>query len=268
MDDQEPEHDAAPAEAPAAVVRVGHALATAVLCALAAVTPAALRMSSHSEPTMGLPRAWILLTGLVVLPMAFTSALLRRAAAGFRGLGPDAADGRLVGTLAWGAWMLAFLDVLGATLRAKTHHHALAGVTFALVALGAGLFFALLARRLTNVLRSLEQSAHASAARALTLFVIGLPLLLLAYALRRAGADLDASLRATIVDASALGIAALFGAWLELPPRRELGALGLPVALVLAGLATWMLRDPAAREAVDANAPALAWLLSLFGGRH
>ena len=266
MDAPDPEQEAEPAEAPA-LLRVGQALATAVLCALAAVTPAALRLASHTEPTMGLPRAWLLLTGLVVLPMAFASALLRRAGAGFRGLGPDAAGGRLVGTLAWGAWMLAFLDVLGATLRAKTHHHALAGVTFALVALGAGLFFALLGRRLTNAVRSLDQAAHAPLARVLTVVAIGLPLLLLAYALRHAGPDLDAPLRASIVDGSALAITALFGARLELPSRRELGALGLPVALVLVGLATWMLQDGATREAVDGNAPALAWLLSLFG-RH
>ena len=264
MGAQDPEQDRLPPEAPP-LVRVGHALATAVLCALAAVAPAALRLASHTEPTMGLPRAWILLAGLAVLPLAFASALLRGAAAGFRGLGPDAAGGRLVGSLAWGAWMLAFLYALGATLRAKTHHHALAGVTFALTALAAGLFFALLARRLRSVLRSLDESAHAMSARALTGLSIGLPLLLLAFALRHAGPDLDAPMRATIVDGAALGIAALLGARLELPSRRELGALGLPLAFALSGLAVWMLRDPTTREAFDGNAPALAWLLSLFG---
>ena len=262
MDARDPEQESAPAEAPP-VVRVGHALAMAVVCALVAVMPAALRLAAHSDPSMGLPRAWILLAGLAVLPLAFASALLRGAATGFRGLGPDAAGGRLVGSLAWGAWMLAFLFVLGASLRAKTHHHALAGVTFALAALAAGLFFALLARRFRSVLRSLE--ARGATSRVVTVFVIGIPLLFLAFALRDAGAALDASSRATIIDGSALGLAALFGARLELPARRELGAVGLPLALVLAGLAVFMLRDAATREAFDGNAPALAWLLSLFG---
>lgn len=257
--------ESAPAEA-SALLRVGQALATAVPCALVAVTPSALRIISHTDTIMGPIGAWVLLAGVAVLPLALASALLRRAAAGFRGLGPDAAGGRLAGSLAWGAWMLAVLYVLGATLRERTHHHALAGVTFALVALAAGLFLALLGRRFASVVRALEEASHGSFARALTAFAVGLPLLLLGFALRHAGPELDASLRASIIDGSALGIAALLCARLELPPRRELGALGVPVSLALVGVAAWMLRDAATREAFRASAPALHWLLSLFGG--
>jgi hypothetical protein len=151
--------------------------------------------------------------GLLALPMGMASlggaALLR---------GPRA---RMLVAIVVGVAGPAFA-VLGAVLKANTHHKALAGVTFAVVALGVVLGGLALGGRLGSWLGDRAPLAHAS---------LGLAGLVLGALLWRGGAG--------PLDVALLLLALAAGASLPPRPSRVVGgaALGVWVAMITLGLA-------------------------------
>lgn len=165
----------------ARVGRAASALGISIPAALIASFPAAVRCSASATSTVGLVTSWPALAGILVLPMAASILVLRGARHGLTELaGPaderaiDLADDAETDPLArpavadehvptrasllraavvgWGALVSAGLAPLGAVLRARTHHHGLAGVTFAVLGLLFALGLALVVRRALEIL--------------------------------------------------------------------------------------------------------------------
>ena len=167
-----------------------------------------------------------------LLPVAAALALLLAARRGARTYaGTDGSRYAITAALWLGLCFPTWL-VLGAALRATTHHHALAGVTFALAGVSAALGLAWLAARLGALL------APRVPPRGVALVVVAEILLVTLLALRgveRASAqDSTASL---VVD----GLAALLATLLLLRfgtlAPRVLSGIGPPLAIVLLVLA-------------------------------
>src|SRR5262249_50598997 len=104
--------------------------------ALAASVPAALRLAN--DPA-GFFECWLATAGLLCPLLALSIAMSRVARRAARGLAPSAGIPFLFGLALWALASLPATAVLGAMLKANTHHRALAGATFAVLALGAQL---------------------------------------------------------------------------------------------------------------------------------
>lgn len=119
----------------------------------------------------------------------------------------------------WGALLVAGLAPLGALLRARTHHHGLAGVTFAVVALLFALGLALVVRRAVELAASARPRTQRIALGAFW-SALGLAVLLLAVlGGLRSGAAPDAAVVAVVpaltanaltIDLVAFALAAVF----------------------------------------------------------
>ncbi|HEY1959846.1 MAG TPA: hypothetical protein VGH28_29765 [Polyangiaceae bacterium] len=228
-DPKEKEEEIKPERAPF-LFRFGATVGVAALASLLGSSPAAVRMS---EGGVELWRAWLTLAGLAVAPMLIAIPLARLAREGLRGLLPgEGALERAAGAIFFFCTWLWFDSLLGGMLRQKTHHRALGGVTFALVALGAGVFLALVARRLATILAALRSrrrplgTAAAAISIALSVAVLGLRV-------ARAAPSLSTDGRATLVDGLALALALAFFARKTFEERRLFARVGPPVAFVL-----------------------------------
>ena len=100
--------------------------------------------------------AWITLGACATLPAIAAVALARAAREGARTVsGPDASLATW-GVATWAMATFLALASLGAFLRATTHHHGLAGVTFAIGGLAVGGALALVVRRLMQMARGAD----------------------------------------------------------------------------------------------------------------
>jgi hypothetical protein len=153
------------------------------------------------------------------------------------------------------------LSGFGAVLRATTHHHGLAGVTFALGGLAIAGALALVVRRLMHIARSasvLRRSAFVSSVVA----ILGCAIFVVLFRVGRDG--LAEHTPAAIVDglACAIAVAALSRQTFARVTWLALG--GLPLALGLVALGWALLsRDPALLEAIRAHAPLFAPMAAL-----
>jgi hypothetical protein len=117
------------------VTRLGSLLGAGAVASLAASIPAAARVARETDGRFGVTGAWLALAAATLVPMIVAVAVLRGARRGALLFGVERAGPRALG---FAVWLLASALVLlffGAALRATTHHHALAGATYALVAL-------------------------------------------------------------------------------------------------------------------------------------
>jgi hypothetical protein len=235
-------------------IRIGMALALAVAAAGVVAVPTALRVAGAAA--IGFPIAWALVTGLVAPPIALLGLVGRRAYLGWRAFGPDDAGLRLAVALGWLAWLGLLADRLGAVLRAKTHHHALAAVTFALAVLVLALVLALVARRILVLLRSLEVRAETSS-RLVAIVWAAVPLFALVMVLRTAAPELGADARAAIVDGAALLLGGILASRTVVTPRRIAAAAGAVAFVALVGLA--VLQTPQVRGSVAGATPLFTW---------
>lgn len=235
-EDEIPEEEPTPALTPF-LVRFGGTVGAAALAALLGSSPAALRMSAALSGTgeLDVIRGWFALAGLAIAPMIVLVPLARLAREGLRGFlstGGGRALERASAAMFFVCTWLWSLSLLGAVLREKTHHRALGGVTFALLALGAGVFLALVSHRLAAILGALRTRRRtlgtlaSVAAMALALAILGLRV-------ARAAPHLSSYGRATLVDGFALALALAFFARKTFENRRWLARLGPPVAFVL-----------------------------------
>lgn len=239
------------------VVRVGSAVGAGVAAALACAVPAALRVANGAEPGVG--RALLALGAAALVPMVAAVVVLRGARDGLRAFAGPGAALRGFGVALWLTTMLVGLSIFGSMLRATTHHHGLAGVTYAFGALALAVGDGLVCARIVAIARAMPERgrrvlvASLLAAAGIVLFAVGVRFV------RAASKDAASYAAAgTVVDVLAFALAALFASRASFAGRRLLAIVGPPVAVVLAAMGMGALRDPAVHEAVVERAPAFA----------
>ncbi|MBX3202876.1 MAG: hypothetical protein KF894_32415 [Labilithrix sp.] len=241
--------------------RLGFIVAGGVAAAIASSIPASLRTGGEGSVVRVLEQ-WIVLSA-VSTPLAVAAvAVLRRARVGLQLLAGDRAPLLAMGVLWWSVIELGLLSLFGALLSKTTHHHALAGVTFAAFAVGSGVVVALFARRTTMVLArggaSLQKLGLAIAGGSAFLGILFV-------GIRTSRAE-GMHTAAALVDALAFAVATViassraFGRW------RPLAIAGAPVAIlvILIGLTTLRF-DPKLMQALPERAPVHAVVVGLFG---
>jgi hypothetical protein len=249
-----------------AVLRIGAAVGAGAAAAVVCVVPAALRVASQGEP--GIASALVALSACALVPMIASLVVLRGAREGLRAFAGPGAGLRAYGVGLWLGTLLIALSVLGSLLRATTHHHALAGVTYAFGALAFAVADALVCARVMAIARALPDRGRRVLLLALA---VAVAILLFAVGVRfvRAASRDAASYAAagTVVDVLAFLLAAIFAARLRARLRRPLALVGPPVAVIVAILGIIALRDPPVHDAVVERAPAFGPAADVLGGR-
>jgi hypothetical protein len=229
------------------VVRAGTAIGAGAAASLAASVPAALRMVGAPEARLGFSGTWIALAAATLVPCVLAVLLCRAAR---RGLASFGGEGAATRALAFFVWLFASVDALivfGALLRATTHHHALAGATFAAFGLLVVVALATLARRaLTVAMTWSEATAHGI----LGLAAFGLGVLPLLIAVKA-----GPSASGLVVDALAYAIAAGFFSRPPLAGDRLLGIVGPPLSVVVLAIGLSSLRHAPLDAVVRVKAP-------------
>ncbi len=243
-------------------MRAGTAVGLSGLASLACALPAALRVSSGAST--GTMHAWVALAAVGMLPMLLAVIVLRGAREGLRAFAGEGAGLRVWGFGMWVAAQFVVLSVVGAVLREKTHQHALAGVTYAVVALVVALGTAVTCARFVALVRDASPAAR----RLLLVALTGVALAAVgAVGLRFVRAvwqdPMPSAPAAMVVDVLAFGLAALFASRPSFAPRRVVAFLSAPVALAVALAGAPAARDPGLRGAVDDRAPMFAPMVDL-----
>jgi hypothetical protein len=246
---------------PSLAFRAGSLLGAGTFAALASVFPSALRVASFVPSGLG---PWLALAACATVPATIAVAVLRSAREGARAFAGDDAS-----LAAWsvGAWALStFLALtgLGAALRATTHHHGLAGVTFAFVGLGFASFLALIVRRVAAMARSADPFGRAALLGA-SIVALGAASLLVAVRAARAAGDLGLPLWAgdALVDALAFAIASGFLSRMSVTRTTWIARIGIPLALGVVGLGLALLsKDAPLVDAIRAHVPWVQLLLA------
>jgi len=239
-------------------VDLGTAAGAGLFAALVATGPAALRLSSLD----GESRAWLLLAASAT-PFTIAAVLVMREA--YTGLRAYVGEARSFVRLFVALWLssatVAF-DLLGAVLRATTHHHALAGVTFALVSLFVVVAAGLFSHRVARIVDGLGARASSSLS---ILAYAGIALLVLG-SVRHLHSKLPAESAAAMVDITALVLASALAARPELRGFRTLAVFGpiAAIAVVALGLARF---SPDLGQRVVHRASVFGELLHALGAR-
>lgn len=246
-------------------VRLGTALGVAAVAALACALPATLRVASLTDSRASTPHTWLALAATALLPMLAAVVVLRGAREGIRAFAGPGAGLRAFGVGLWLASLVVAFTFFGRMLRTHTHHHGLAGVTFAFGALVLAVALGLCCARVVTLARG----APAFARRGL-LFILGAAALLaLAYVGIRfvRGASIDSAsygAAGTVVDVLAFALAAFFGSRPALVERPAFAIVGPAIALVVAVLGAFTLREAPVRDAIGVRAPAYAPVVNLL----
>jgi hypothetical protein len=245
------------------VVRFGTAVGLGAAAALASALPATMRVTLApvaSQETTG--RVWLGLAAATLLPMIGAVAVLRGAREGLRSFGGPAAEVRVFGVALWAGSLFVALAFFGGMLRASTHHHALAGVTYAVGGVVLALSDALVCARVVAILRRASSDARRGVALALGLFgfaVLGFLGTRFLDALLRDASSAPAA--GMVVDILAFALAALFAARRSFASRRAIALVGPPVAVAVAALGFSALGDAPLRTAIDERAPAFGQIV-------
>ncbi|HTB72516.1 MAG TPA: hypothetical protein VK762_04700 [Polyangiaceae bacterium] len=249
------------------VLRFGTAVGLAAAAAMAGALPAALRIGAGlGQDATG--RVWTCLAAASLVPMVCAVVVLRGAREGLRAFGGPEAELRAYGVALWASSLFVALALLGSVLRATTHQHALAGVTFAFGATGLAVGLALGCVRVVSILRGASVALRGGLALALAMVVfaalgwIGMRFL---YAASHEPASAPAA--GMVVDILAFSLAALFAARRSLASRRAVAVVGPPVAVAIAALGFSALGDSTLRAAIDDRAPAFAVVVDPLPGR-
>jgi hypothetical protein len=250
------------------VVRFGTAVGLGAVAALAAVLPATMRVALAAGDRAGSARVWLALGAAALGPMVASVVVLRGAREGLRAFGGPGAGLRAFGLGLWLASLLVAFTLFGRVLRANTHHHGLAGVTFAFGALAAAIASALVCARVVALARTAPDFARRGLVAILgTAAVLGLTYVGMRFV---RGASQDAAsygAAGTVVDVLAFALAAFFASRRSLGGRRVIALVGPPVAVVVVALGASTLRDAPVREAIGERAPAFAPVIDLLPGR-
>jgi hypothetical protein len=249
------------ADAGSFVVRFGTAVGLGAVAALAGAVPATLRVASVAAAQgPGALREWFALAAAALLPMVAAVVVLRGAREGLRAFAGPGAGLRVAGAGLWLASLLVGFTLLGRVLRAHTHQHALAGVTFAFGALAFAMVSAVVCARLVVIARNAPPFGRGAlvlvlgTASALSLAHVGVRFL---HAASHDAASYGAA--GTVVDVLAFALAAFFAS------HRALALIGPPVAVVVVALGVLTLRSaPLLHDAIGESAPAFAPVVDLL----
>ena len=121
------------------VVRFGTAVGLGAVAALAGAVPATLRVASVATEGPGAARVWLALAAAALVPMVVAVVVLRGAREGLRAFGGPGAGLRASGSGCGSPRCSSGSRSSAASSARTTHHHALAGVTFAFGALAFAL---------------------------------------------------------------------------------------------------------------------------------
>jgi hypothetical protein len=249
---------APPGEPGSWLMQVGGIVGAAALGSAMATAPAALRL----EATLGKCSpvgAWPVLFVATLAPMCLAVVGLRRARSGFRALGRSEGMTPVVMLLAWLGSCFGALTLLGALLRARTHHRALGGVVFAFAAFGVALGLALVLARVGSVIRRASPRLRwaLAAAGAATL---GLAVLQVRHRLGST-APFSAAEGAKLVDGLAFALSAFIASGHPFAHRRSLALLGPPLAAVILilGVSSWR-TCPTLGATLGEQAPMFGWM--------
>ncbi len=249
-------------------LRFGAIVGAGVLAAGFMALPAALRVGAAAG-SGGAIAAWLALVACAIVPATLGVALLRGAREGLRAFAGPNAMLHLLGAATWLVCVFGAMTALGAALRATTHHHGLAGVTFALFALFASVAIGLVVRRVVVVAQRSSPRARALLV-GLTALALAAVVMIAGVGLTRAApaSPLPASTGALFVDLLAYGIGVGFLSRAEFARRHLLAHLGLPLAGGLVTLGVLLLRSsPGLVAAVLEHAPAFAPLAEIVAAR-
>ena len=258
-----------------ALVRLGESLLLGTGAAIVASLPAAVRISSAGPSFLG---AWLACAALTALPLAVAVGVGRTARRAWLELAEG--DGRpiAVGVAIWVALCLPAFAILGSVLRTVTHHRALGGVTFAILAIALAVVAAITAWRVVTFAldllarRPLRRVPMLSAALILFALVLATPA---GRTLPTTGlgiAALSPAARAALVDGGLALVAAVLAVAVDIAPewRKRFAMAGGPVlALLVAAGGLCMAQSPALFRAV-AHEGALAGPIAddVMGGMH
>jgi hypothetical protein len=194
--------------------------------------------------------------------------VLRGAREALRAFAGPGAGLRAFGVGFWLATTFVSLSLFGRVLRSTTHHHALAGVTFAIGALVVAAGLGLASARIVGIAAKAPPVARVvflgllAALAGLGLVYVGL------HFVRAASHDAASyAVAGTVVDVAAFALAAVFASRRVRVARRALAMVGPPVAVAVAALGLTMLHDASLRDAIDARAPAYAAVTGVLSGR-
>ncbi len=249
------------------VLRFGTAVGLAAAAAMAGALPAALRIGAGlGQDATG--RVWTGLAAASLVPMVCAVVILRGAREGLRAFGGPEAELRAYGVALWASSLFVALALLGSVLRATTHQHALAGVTFAFGAAGLAVGLALGCVRVVAILRGASAALRGALALALAMVVFAaLGWIGMRFLSAASNEPASAPAAGMVVDVLAFSLAALFAARRSLASRRAVAVVGPPVAVAIAALGFSALGDPTLRTAIDDHAPAFAVVVDPLPGR-
>ncbi len=228
------------------VAQIGVALGGAALSSLACTGHAAVRLTPAG---VSWPVAWLALAAAAFLPAFVLLLALPRATSMLLAFEPRAARTLWTAVFLWITFMELSVFVVGKFLRQSTHHHALAGATFAVlavvVAVGAGFLSARLAWLFARLGEQVVRIGVIVAAVA--------AVAVLAFLARAVG---DAA-RLTLIDAAAFVVGVGLAARASRVSDPKVGYIGGPLALGLFIAGAWLLRSPGdvLVSAVDAFVP-------------
>ena len=248
------------ARSPSFVTRLGTVVGGGALAATVSSLPAELRMGDGGSILRGISQ-WLALAALLTPLGVLAVAVIRRGRVGLQILVGSKAPLFVAAALWWAVLELGLLSIIGAVLRAKTHHHGLAGVTFAIVALLSGSVVALRAVRGVRMLLKMPRSGHrvalivAASATFAVIALIGI----------RTSRAVGVHTSAAMFDSLALLVSAAIASTRAMKTWRPLAVGGVPVcaAILLLGFAC-VRSEPDLKALLAEGAPVHAWVLGLF----
>jgi hypothetical protein len=250
------------------VFQLGALLGLAAAGALVSTLPAMLRVSAALSGVAPVVRAWAALVAAVLAPMALAILALRGARQGLRFTAWTGDRLRAFGLALWLALLSVSLALFGSVLRSTTHHHALAGVTYACGALALAVGWGLLCGRIVLMLRSVTPRARRWAVGLLgSVAFLAMSYVSLRFLIVVSKDPSSSAAGAAVVDVLAFMLTAFLGSLDWRAAWRPLAVVGPPAALFLGALGLTTLRDPPVHHAIVEHAPALLPAADLFSGQ-
>jgi hypothetical protein len=231
------------------MAQIGVALGGAALSSLACTGHAAVRLTPAG---VSWPVAWLALAAAAFVPAFVLLLALPRAMSVALASDPKAARTRWTAVFLWVAIMEMATWMVAKFLRQSTHHHALAGATFAVVAVVLSVAVGLFAVRLAWLVARLGDQVVRVA-----LVVSALAAVFVLAFLARALGD---TARLTLIDGAAFVVAVGLASRASRVNDPKIGYVGGPIALVLFIAGAWLLRSPGdvLASAVEALVPLYA----------
>jgi hypothetical protein len=245
-------------------MRFGTAVGLAAVAALACAAPAWVRVERALSGADGSARIWLALASAALGPMLVSIIVLRASRDGLKAFGGPGAGLRAFGTALWIGSLLVSLSLFGSLLRATTHHHTLAGVTFAFGAVALAVSSAVVCARIVAILQGASRAVRTAMVVALSVATLAaLAWVVFGFVVAASRDPASAAAAATVVDILAFALSATLAARLSLSSRRTIALVGPPVAVVIAAVGFSTLRESSVRDAIRERAPAFSSVADL-----